>query len=585
MDFEQVGVGTLFQPESPIESIIFVAPERCKGVLLTRAHLRDCGSQRPRRWKRKFTSKSGQEKQAKLGTISNTTSNNHHDKELPDQLLAKVERHNDEAQPDSVVLNNEDGDAMAAMGLPTSFSAHVESEADINHGKGNDVTLSTCWQLLADYNSPKWIRYWESIDKTGQESDENKLYWDHFCYFWHREWTQQTVDSDVPDKYIQVVTAGAAIQSNGSTDDASSSESAPETARLRIEGALLWLKVYGHAWRSNRWSDDACMQAHWQLRAGSHRAFAFDSTMDELVTTILTGGPSADNAAITNILSSDDKYDLDTQTSSKGMSNGTDAHEGHGAPTNLTATCDVTTDTQDNSKDNGLGNDKLDVTCQPLTTKEELAARDIPLKFWLQRHRLFSKFAQGIWMDAESWYSATPEVIAQHHALRLQGDVVVDAFCGPGGNAIQLAMYCQHVIAVDLDANKLVLAKHNAEVYGVADRIEFIHGDALQVMGMLGAQQRQVDAVLLSPPWGGVHYLSSLTFPLSSIVPSVADTLTAARRLTSNCAMFLPRNTALAELHPLLPFGEQMEVELNVVNEKIKAMTVYFGELQDQWQG
>ena len=77
----------------------------------------------------------------------------------------------------------------------------------------------------------------------------------------------------------------------------------------------------------------------------------------------------------------------------------------------------------------------------------------------------------------------------------------MDAFCGPGGNAIQLALHSPHVIAIDLDARKLDLAAHNAEVYGVRDRIEFIHGDALHVMSMLSAQGRKVDSVLLSPPW------------------------------------------------------------------------------------
>jgi trimethylguanosine synthase len=81
---------------------------------------------------------------------------------------------------------------------------------------------------------------------------------------------------------------------------------------------------------------------------------------------------------------------------------------------------------------------------------------------------------------------------------------------------------------------------------------------------------------------GGAGYLSTLTFPLHSVQPDVKATLAAANKLTDNCAMFLPRNTPLSAMVELLPIGQQMEVELNVVNEKIKAMTVYFGELQDK---
>ena len=59
--------------------------------------------------------------------------------------------------------------------------------------------------------------------------------------------------------------------------------------------------------------------------------------------------------------------------------------------------------------------------------------------------------------------------------------MIVDCFCGVGGNAIQFAFTCNHVIAIDIDPHKIALARHNAAVYGVADRIEFIVGDFFQV--------------------------------------------------------------------------------------------------------
>jgi trimethylguanosine synthase len=42
-------------------------------------------------------------------------------------------------------------------------------------------------------------------------------------------------------------------------------------------------------------------------------------------------------------------------------------------------------------------------------------------------------------MDFESWYSVTPEELATYTA-KLCGSnaVIVDAFCGPGGNVIQV---------------------------------------------------------------------------------------------------------------------------------------------------
>lgn len=60
-------------------------------------------------------------------------------------------------------------------------------------------------------------------------------------------------------------------------------------------------------------------------------------------------------------------------------------------------------------------------------------------KYWLQRYNLFSKYDEGIKMDEEGWFSVTPEEVAIRHAWRCRGRVVIDCFCGVGGNAIQFA--------------------------------------------------------------------------------------------------------------------------------------------------
>ena len=91
-------------------------------------------------------------------------------------------------------------------------------------------------------------------------------------------------------------------------------------------------------------------------------------------------------------------------------------------------------------------------------------------------------------------FSVTPERIAEHIAVRCQCDLIVDAFCGVGGNSIQFALTCERVIAIDIDPTKIELARLNAQIYGVADRIEFIVGDFFEVVPNL------------------VHYLNILLF-------------------------------------------------------------------------
>jgi trimethylguanosine synthase len=62
------------------------------------------------------------------------------------------------------------------------------------------------------------------------------------------------------------------------------------------------------------------------------------------------------------------------------------------------------------------------------------------------------------------------------------------------------------VIAIDIDPTKIICARRNAQIYGVLDRIQFICGDFLHVARALQSTRHTIDAVFLSPPWGGPDY-------------------------------------------------------------------------------
>ncbi len=73
-------------------------------------------------------------------------------------------------------------------------------------------------------------------------------------------------------------------------------------------------------------------------------------------------------------------------------------------------------------------------------------------------------------MDSESWFSVTPERIAEHIAQRFaklsSNHIIIDAFCGSGGNTIQFALIrgVVRVIAIDIDSSKVETTKHNAQI-------------------------------------------------------------------------------------------------------------------------
>ncbi|XVE94908.1 hypothetical protein REPUB_Repub02eG0050200 [Reevesia pubescens] len=199
-------------------------------------------------------------------------------------------------------------------------------------------------------------------------------------------------------------------------------------------------------------------------------------------------------------------------------------------------------------------------------------------KYWCQRYLLFSRFDDGIKMDEEGWFSVTPEPIARHHASRCESGIVVDSFTGVGGNAIQLAQRCAHVIAIDIDPKRIGYAYHNAAVYGVDDRIDFVMGDFFAL-----APKLKADTVFLSPPWGGPDYTKVKIYDLKTMLrPHDGYFLfNVAKKIACRVVMFLPRNVDLNQLAELSLSAHppwSLEVEKNFLNGKLKAITAYFTE-------
>jgi trimethylguanosine synthase len=185
-------------------------------------------------------------------------------------------------------------------------------------------------------------------------------------------------------------------------------------------------------------------------------------------------------------------------------------------------------------------------------------------KYWNQRRRLFSRFDDGIQLDEEGWFSVTPEQIADYVAAKTidlyqwrnisttAGLVVLDAFCGCGGNTIAYARRPEVnlVVCVDVDRAKLLRAANNAAIYeippaklifiecnvlfilehcykngefildqpiGTAERAEAMmaampppvplertdHGYQVGGIDMLPSR---IGAVFMDPPWGGMDY-------------------------------------------------------------------------------
>ena len=249
-------------------------------------------------------------------------------------------------------------------------------------------------------------------------------------------------------------------------------------------------------------------------------------------------------------------------------------------------------------------------------------------KYWAQRKRLFVKFDQGIQLDREGWYSVTPEAIANHIAQRMvagasnsNGMVVLDACAGVGGNAIAFARRPEVslVVCVDNDDARLRIAANTCSVYGIPrDKVVFVHADVCEVLASYKNGKRiadakssksvaaeiekeyaysgldllpeTLDAVFLSPPWGGSDYESvgRRNYDLSCIKLGQAVDGEELLRLAAvavpeermNVAYFLPRNTnGVRYSYSALKagFAGCLDLEQNVLNGKLKTITAYLG--------
>src|SRR3989338_1690677 len=160
---------------------------------------------------------------------------------------------------------------------------------------------------------------------------------------------------------------------------------------------------------------------------------------------------------------------------------------------------------------------------------------------------------------------ATSEVVAAYRAQRLKCKTIVDIGCGIGFQAFAFAKTCKKVYAIEIDEEKIELAKKNAVVLGWKN-IEFIHGDALSEKVL--KQLKDVDIVFCDPERSPEEQKREV----ATIKPSISELLKKYGALTENIAIeFPPQMTDI-------PFD--CEKEYVSVEGALNRLTLYFGTLQ-----
>lgn len=240
-------------------------------------------------------------------------------------------------------------------------------------------------------------------------------------------------------------------------------------------------------------------------------------------------------------------------------------------------------------------------------TKEELQSVQIgcptgvPIKFWAQRYRLWQKFDEGVKMvGKESWFSVTPQWIAQHVAWRCTGaETIVDAFCGAGGNSICFAKICDNVLSIDINPDAVSVCEHNAKIYGVHERMQFQVGNFFKILPQLQDSEfmKGQQVLFLGPPWGGDNYAKGI-YDISNMGSGINlfELLPKIRKLLPevSIAICLPKNCDYVQLTKLreLVGPIHFEIEQHLIYGKCKMWTLYLGSMfakcpgsdEEMWQ-
>ena len=125
----------------------------------------------------------------------------------------------------------------------------------------------------------------------------------------------------------------------------------------------------------------------------------------------------------------------------------------------------------------------------------------------------------------------------------------------------------KRVYAIEKDPKILACAKHNADIYGIQDKISWYEGDCFKILTNELAEISNHSILFASPPWGGKPtllrsarygalmtiagpgYRSDTVYNLAKMQPyTLTDLLAFFRQFTKDIALYLPRSSDIRQL-------------------------------------
>jgi release factor glutamine methyltransferase len=174
----------------------------------------------------------------------------------------------------------------------------------------------------------------------------------------------------------------------------------------------------------------------------------------------------------------------------------------------------------------------------------------------------------GTWGFYKRDFALSPEVLTPRSETELVADRAVswargagaklaaDVGAGSGCLAITLALEVPalRVLATEISADALKIARRNAGKLGAAERVEFLEGDLLEPLGTGKAEPGTLDMIVSNPPYIPTADIAELMPEIAEHEPRAAldggaDGLDFYRRLAPECARWLrPGGAVILEI-------------------------------------
>lgn len=187
----------------------------------------------------------------------------------------------------------------------------------------------------------------------------------------------------------------------------------------------------------------------------------------------------------------------------------------------------------------------------------------------LLRRRAGGKFtrAHAMYFTREALEQASAELVARHRARRFADagvTSVVDLGCGIGGDALALAAH-SHVVGVDRDRLRLLMARENVAVYGYAEHFQPLQGD-LATLPPLAVDAFFFDPARRDEQGRRIYSVSSYSPPLSLVESWLPHVLQGAAKISPG--------VDYAELPP------DAEVEFVSLHGEVREALLWYGGLR-----